>query len=315
MSELSAGTLKLLLVEDDEDDYVLAREMLSKLEHPKVTLNWVSTYQDALEAMERNEHDVYLLDYHLGERNGVELLQQARSGICFCKPTIMLTGQDGHEVDMEAIRNGASDYLLKSQASASSLERSIRHAIERAKTLDALRKLANYDDLTGLYNRRQMDCLLQEGVNLYKRYGRPMALVMLDVDYFKIINDTYGHRVGDEVLRWLSATVRNTVREVDITARYGGEELAVILPEMTGAQAFAMAERLRRHINARPFTCDLDKRRPLRFSISVSLGVASLPENSESAGGLVEAADKGLYEAKRQGRNRTIQFRSVPEGY
>jgi diguanylate cyclase (GGDEF)-like protein len=313
--EMTADALKVLLVEDDEDDYLLTRELLSKLERPQVALNWVSNYQDALEAMGRNEHDVYLVDYHLGERNGLELLRQTRLGVCSVKPTIMLTGQGGREIDAAAMRAGASDYLLKGQVNTFTLERSIHHAIERAKTLEALRKLASYDELTGLYNRREMDCLLLEGVNLYKRYSRPLALVMLDVDYFKIINDTYGHQVGDEVLRWLGALVRATVREVDVASRYGGEEFAIILPEMTRTQAFKMAERLRRRINAQPFTCKLDERRPIRFSISVSLGVASLPDDAESPSGLIDAADRRLYEAKRQGRNRAIQSGFAPAGH
>lgn len=311
MPEMSATTLKVLLVEDDEDDYLLTQELLSGLGSPAVTLNWVSSYQAGLEAMERNEHDVYLVDYHLGERNGLELLRQAQSGKCLSGPTIMLTGHECLDVDVEAIKAGASDYLLKSQINTSLLERSIRYAIERAKTLETLHKLATYDELTGLYNRREMERLLSEGVNRYLRYQRPMALVMLDVDYFKIINDSYGHQVGDEVLRWLGAMLRATVREVDLTARYGGEELAVILPEMTRHEAFRMAERLRRHINAQPFTFTPNKKQPIKFSITVSLGVAALPEDAKSADSLIEAADRCLYEAKRQGRNRTVQVSAV----
>jgi diguanylate cyclase (GGDEF)-like protein len=306
--------LKVLLVEDDEDDYVVTRELLSELEQPKVALSWVSTYQDALDEMGKNEHDVYLVDYRLGEHTGVELLRQAHSINGFSKPAIMLTGQGGREVDTAAMSAGASDYLLKSQVNASLLERTIRHSIERAKTLDALHKLASYDELTGLHNRREMDCHLREGVNRYKRYGRPMALVMLDVDHFKNINDTYGHLVGDEVLRWLGNLIRESVREVDFTARYGGEEFAIILPEMTGRQAFEMAERLRRRINAKNFTLELGTREPISLSVRVSFGIAALPEDTDTAEGLIEAADRGLYEAKRLGRDRTVQYCPAPDG-
>jgi diguanylate cyclase (GGDEF)-like protein len=308
MPEMSADPLKVLLIEDDEDDYLLTRELLSKLKSPPIYLNWISSYQDGLAAIERNEYDVYLVDYHLGASSGLELLRHARSEESFGRPLIMLTGQESLDVDMEAIRAGASDYLLKSQVNTSLLERSIHHAIERAKSLDVLHKLASYDELTGLYNRREMDRRLRECANHYSRYNHPVALVMLDVDYFKIINDSYGHQVGDEVLRALGALLRSTVREVDFTARYGGEELAVILPEMTSGQAFGMAERLRRCISAQPFTLARDKKQPIQLSITVSLGVASLPDDADSAAGLVDAADRCLYEAKRQGRNRTIQF-------
>lgn len=307
--------LKVLLVEDDEDDYVLTRDLLSKFDHPAVALNWVTNYRDALEAIERNEHDVYLVDYSLGAHDGVELLRQAHSSTFFSKPIIMLTGQEMGEIDTQAIQAGAADYLLKSQVNSSLLKRSIRHALERAKTLEKLHKLASYDELTGLYNRRGMDCLLKEEVSRYRRYGRAVALVMVDVDNFKTINDTYGHYMGDEVLRWLGKTVRETVREVDLAARYGGEEFAIILPEMAGQQAFEMAERLRRTIAARPFICTGNNRQTLMFPVSVSLGVASLPEDAEMAEALMVAADKALYEAKQRGRNQTVRSANLQARY
>lgn len=300
-------SLNVLLVEDDEDDYLLTRELLSKLEGLPVALNWASSYQDGLAAMERRDHDVYLIDYHLGTRSGLELLRCAQSEDCFSRPVIMLTGQESLDVSTEAIRAGASDYLLKSQVNAALLERSIRYAIERAKTLDVLHKLASYDELTGLYNRREMDRRLSEGVNHYLRYNHPMALVMIDVDHFKIINDSYGHRAGDEVLHQLGALLRASVREVDLTARYGGEELAVILPETTRQQAFGMAERLRRRISTQPFTIPQENKQPIQLSITVSLGVAALPDDAVSAAALVDVADSCLYEAKRDGRNRTVR--------
>lgn len=307
MSIIPPPSLNVLLVEDDEDDYLLTRELLSELEGLPVALNWASSYQDGLAAMERRNHDVYLIDYHLGTRSGLELLRHSQGEDCFSRPVIMLTGQESLDVSTEAIRAGASDYLLKSQVNAALLERSIRYAIERAKTLDVLHKLASYDELTGLYNRREMDRRLREGVNHYLRYNHPMALVMMDVDYFKIINDSYGHRAGDEVLRQLGALLRASVREVDLTARYGGEELAVILPNMTGQQAFGMAERLRRRISTQSFTLPQEKKQPVQLSITVSLGVAALPEDAISAATLVEVADRCLYEAKRRGRNCTVQ--------
>jgi diguanylate cyclase (GGDEF)-like protein len=314
MAATPPPSLNVLLVEDDEDDYLLTRELLSKLEGPPVALNWASSYQDGLAAMERRDHDVYLIDYHLGSRSGLELLRHAQSENCFSRPVIMLTGQESLDASTEAIRAGASDYLLKSQVNAALLERSIRHSIERAKALDVLHKLASYDELTGLYNRREMERRLNEGINHYQRYNHPMALVMVDVDYFKIINDSYGHQAGDQVLRRLGAVLRASVREVDLTARYGGEELAVILPEMTGRQAFGMAERLRRSISAQPFTLTPERKQPVQLSITVSLGVAALPDDAVSAAALIDAADRCLYEAKRRGRNRTIQSQGEGRG-
>jgi two-component system sensor histidine kinase/response regulator len=131
--------IRVLLVDDDEDYYVLTRDLLSEIEGERYKLDWLSTYTAALEAMERNTHDVCLLDFHLGEATGLDLLRAAMAKGCKA-PMIMLTGQGDHEVDLEAMLAGAADYLAKGKADAAVLERSMRYAIERARTLQALRE-------------------------------------------------------------------------------------------------------------------------------------------------------------------------------
>ncbi len=304
---MSAEPLRVLLVEDDEDDFVLTSSLLSEIDSQKVDLEWVANYQDALLALRRSEHDVCLVDYYLGERTGVELLRKAAE-VNSTAPMIMLTSHSGYDVDAEAMRAGAAGYLIKSQISAPLLERSIRYAVERSRLIESWRKLASHDQLTGLYNRRAMDDLLQEETERYQRYGRPTALVMLDVDCFKSINDSYGHMVGDDVLRWLAQLVRKTIRTVDIAARYGGEELAIILPEMNSQQALRLAERVRRRVAARPFVSRGRDRTPFEIPITISLGVAGLPDDALSAAALIAAADEGLYAAKRSGRNRAVRY-------
>jgi DNA-binding NtrC family response regulator len=135
--------LNILLVEDDEDDYVLVRDLLSEIEGWKFDLEWVATYDHALEAFQRNQHDVCLIDYRLGAHNGLELLRRmGESGSRI--PMIFLTGQGGHEIDVEAMKAGAANYLVKSQLDSSLLERSIRYAIEHAQTLEVLRKALKF---------------------------------------------------------------------------------------------------------------------------------------------------------------------------
>ena len=131
--------LRILLVDDDEDDYVMTRDLLSEIEGKRFDLDWVATYDDALEAMGRNEHDVYLVDYRLGERDGLELLREALGNGCRA-PMILLTGQGDHDVDVEAMKIGAADYLTKDQTGTPLLERSIRYAIRRTEMLEALRE-------------------------------------------------------------------------------------------------------------------------------------------------------------------------------
>lgn len=130
---MNSRTLRILLVDDDEDDYVLTRDLFGEIEGVRYKLDWVSTYEEGLEEIFRNQHDVYLVDYRLGARNGLELLREAIAGGCKA-PIILLTGQGDREVDIEAMRSGAADFLIKMQTGAPLLERSIRYAIERRKT-------------------------------------------------------------------------------------------------------------------------------------------------------------------------------------
>ena len=136
---MDARPIRVLLVDDDEDDYVMTRDMLSELGRGAFTLDWVSSYEEALGAVARGVHDVYLLDYRLGARSGLDLLREA-GGAAVAAPMILLTGQGGDEVDAEAMRAGAADYLIKGRLDAVLLGRSIRYAVERARALRALRQ-------------------------------------------------------------------------------------------------------------------------------------------------------------------------------
>ena len=304
---MSAEPLRILLVEDDEDDFVLTTSLLSEIGNQKVNVEWASTYLDALSALGKGGHDVCLVDYDLGERTGLELLREA-AAVNPAVPMIMLTGRGEYEVDAEAMQAGAADYLVKDEVSTPTLERSLRYAIQHSRLVEGLRRLTRRDELTGLYNRRALDELLREEADRHRRYGRAAALVMLDVDHFKSVNDSYGHPFGDEVLRWLSQLVRDTVRTADIPARYGGEELAVILPEMNSLQALGMAERLRRRVAAQPFESRGRDGQSVRVPVTISLGVAALPEDALAGAALVSAADEALYAAKRGGRDRAVRF-------
>ncbi|MGH9363585.1 MAG: response regulator, partial [Thermoanaerobaculia bacterium] len=129
----------VLLIDDDEDDFVLARDLLAESGSARFELAWTPDYEAGLQALRERSHDVYLLDYHLGERNGLELLREAAALGCRA-PIIMLTGLGGREVDLEAMRLGAADYLFKKSLDAPLLERAIRYCLERTRTLEALRE-------------------------------------------------------------------------------------------------------------------------------------------------------------------------------
>lgn len=164
----------------------------------------------------------------------------------------------------------------------------------------SLRDLSVRDQLTGLYNHREFYRLLGEELARSLRYGHQVSLLMLDIDYFKRVNDTYGHLAGDQVLRRLPELIRGQLRASDIPCRYGGEEFGVILPETAGAQAMEVAERIRSVVAGESIA--LPDGGSLR--ITVSLGIATFPGGSANEEDLVSAADLALYQAKRTGRNR-----------
>lgn len=176
-------------------------------------------------------------------------------------------------------------------------------AIENARLFQRAQDLAITDGLTGLYNHRHFHQLLEAEMKRAKRYRRFVALVMLDLDRFKEVNDAYGHQTGDRVLESLAEILRHQARDTDHVARYGGEEFAIILPEASEKEAAAMAERIRQAVENHEFTVN-----PHRIKLTVSLGVASSFAEEETKDDLIRKADHALYEAKRRGRNRVWAY-------
>ncbi|MBV1789611.1 diguanylate cyclase [Marinobacterium sp. D7] len=174
----------------------------------------------------------------------------------------------------------------------------------------ALLLAARTDDLTGLYNRREFDRILTNEIGRGARYGKPLSLIMCDIDHFKRFNDSYGHQAGDQALRAVAATFRAGLREVDQACRYGGEELALILPECDAGGACMTAERVRQAVEA--LKIRLEDGREVR--VSLSLGVATYPEHGGSYETLLQSADGALYQAKQQGRNRVVVWRDSGMG-
>ncbi len=174
-------------------------------------------------------------------------------------------------------------------------------ARERAEQAE---EQASRDGLTGLYNHRMFYALLQEEIVRTQRYKRPTSLLMLDIDYFKRVNDTHGHQTGDAILKGLGDLLVKQARAIDRVCRYGGEEFALILPETDATAAMNIAERLCAAVERQAFEVGDGK----TIVITVSIGVATYPQHANSPEGLVEAADAALYAAKRDGRNRICRY-------
>jgi diguanylate cyclase (GGDEF)-like protein len=183
----------------------------------------------------------------------------------------------------------------------------VAQAIENARLYEQMQEQARTDALTGLKNRRTFDTLLVDEIARALRFKRPVSLLMLDIDHFKRVNDTYGHQAGDAVLKGLGELLGRQARAIDRVCRYGGEEFTVILPETDFENAAKAAERLRAAVEAHRFDVNIDE--PLR--IAVSIGVASFPAHADSAQALVAAADSAMYVAKQNGRNRINCYTSV----
>lgn len=174
-------------------------------------------------------------------------------------------------------------------------------ALQRVKLMDITRRAAMTDALTGAYNRRFFDEMLKQQIALAKRRNESLGLVIADLDYFKKVNDTYGHIVGDQVLQQISRIMKNSIRSSDVLARYGGEEFVIIMPSIDSTNALKKAEGIRRHIESVRFNVDTFGR---SIQITISIGVASFPEHGAEYDTLVAAADSALYKAKKRGRNR-----------
>ncbi|MBU0485609.1 MAG: EAL domain-containing protein [Proteobacteria bacterium] len=294
---MAQNQVKVLLVDDDEDDYIITRDLLDDILHTDFKLDWISSFSEALLAVEKNEHDVYLFDYRLGQHSGLELLREVILVGCR-KPIILLTGQADREVDLEAMKAGAADFLSKGQLNAPLLERSIRYSIERSNTEQKLAYMAQYDPLTGLPNRNLFHDRLRHSITLAAREACLVGLLFLDLDRFKIINDTLGHNAGDLLLKGVSDRLSKCVRDCDTVARMGGDEFVVILSALTDTKsASIIAQRI------------VDAIRPAfileggEVFTAASVGIAFYPFDSEDAESLIKSADAAMYKSKADGGN------------
>ncbi len=163
-------------------------------------------------------------------------------------------------------------------------------------------ELITHDDLTGLLTRKSFVMEMEREMARSNRYGHPFGLLMMDIDYFKRVNDTYGHLIGSQVLREVATVIRQTLRDSDIAGRYGGEEYIALLPETDRARAHEAAERIRAAIERVPFTASLHNPQ-LKLHLTISIGIASYPSDGTRVTDLIERADEAMYEAKRRGRN------------
>ena len=430
---MKENRLKVLLIEDDEDDYILTCDLLSEIKGTKYDTVWISKYSDALAAICSEKPDVCLIDYRLGEGTGIELVREAIAARCRV-PMILLTGQGDEETDIEATNAGAADYLVKGQIAAPILERAIRYAIARGRTLETLRESENrfrsvvesandaimlighngeimswnrsaqtifgysedeilgqpisvlfpesftlnlsqnndrdsllasgllrpgsraedligkkrdgsefpleislsswetsegvfhsgivrdvterksledqlthqalHDPLTKLANRVLFRDRVEHAIIRARRKDAHIAVLFIDLDNFKSVNDSLGHAAGDELLVSATERLQSCLRSSDTPARLGGDEFAVLVEEVDHAEgAVFVAERIRNVLSA-PFSIS-----GTEVFVGTSIGIATTVTDDESPEELLRNADVAMYMSKSNGKDRYTIFK------
>jgi len=250
--------------------------------------------------------DLVLLAQTAGDDGGLTGLEALRR-LPDCPPVIFVAAEGDERLAAAVFRTGAADYISGAELSADRLRQAVERAVQRnrlERDLEAaharLAELVNRDPLTGLHNRRYFQTRLAIEFARAKRFDEPLALILVDVDEFKHINDRYGHLAGDRVLVELARLFTERLRQIDLVARLGGDEFALILPNTSAAGASRLAERLIERVRDVRFAAGKES-----IAVTLSAGVASSPQcAADDRDGLFECGDRALYRAKRKGRNR-----------
>jgi len=300
----------ILIVEDDPVSRMLLEKTLVKAGYEVAV---VTNGREALESFSKKFFPIVLTDWMMPEMDGLQLCRAIRKNISTGYVFIfMLTARGSTDDMVAALEAGADDYLTKPFNRAELIARlkTATRILELEKSLkdanEEIRILSITDTLTKCYNRTYMDEQLPKELKRAVRYHHPISLVMLDIDHFKKVNDTYGHQAGDEVLKELVKSINKLIRsDVDWVARYGGEEFLVVFPETNFERAAVLVERLRRAISQKTIQIKEEEIRiTASFGVSGFTSSTSLKEISYEA--MISLADKSLYQAKREGRNRVV---------
>ena len=306
-SEASSGLFNsILIAEDDPVFRHLLQSWLKKWNYRVVT---AENGLEAWRALQQKESpQLAIVDWMMPGMEGVELCQRIRSaGDTPYRYILLLTAKDHSDDIVAGLDAGADDYLVK-PFRFEELNARIRAGRRILKLQDDLLRAhsslafeAAHDPLTGLWNRGAIFKLLQKETQRHLRTGTPLGVMMADIDYFKAINDSYGHLAGDAVLREVGSRLESVVRGYDSVGRYGGEEFLILVPGCTLADLALSAERIRASLGSRPIHTDYGE-----ISMTLSIGfVASYAEcRVETPDDLVRLADAALYSAKANGRNR-----------
>ena len=295
-----------------DDNPLSAQNLCAMIEEAGYVFRHFDDREKALEAAEAGEVDLITISLDLRSGDPLRLCSLLRSSEKTRRLPILLVIGDGETERLaKGLELGANDYIVR-PVDRHELVARVRTQIRRYRYEQRLRlnyrhsiEMAHTDSLTGLYNRRYFDTHFAAQIQRATETGKPLSLLMLDLDAFKAINDTYGHTVGDEVLAESARRLQENLRTFDMLARYGGEEFAVVMPDASVKEATAAAERLRAQIAEEPFKVSSDQVEEISVTVSIGLAIAS---HDPDATDLIKRADYALYAAKRAGRNQVHEF-------
>jgi two-component system cell cycle response regulator len=296
---------RVLVVDDLASTIDMARIALG----PKSVMETAGTADEALALVAERDFDLIITSRQLPGADGLRLCSDLKSiDRSRFTPILMVTEADDLEALRRALEMGVNDYVIR-PINVDELRARARTQIKRKHYADCLRNLVNdamemaiKDSLTGLYNRRYLDSHLRSLLDRSLERDEPVSLLMFDIDMFKSVNDIYGHASGDAVLAEFAERLKNGVRGTNLVARFGGEEFMIVMPGTDLQEAIAIANRLRTEVAGTPFSHD----NMPNLELTVSVGIAAFGGAGDSADGLILRADKALYAAKRDGRNRVV---------
>ncbi|HEY0220157.1 MAG TPA: PleD family two-component system response regulator [Afipia sp.] len=297
---------RILLVDDRVASYERLAPVLATEHHVDVEPN----PSEALFHAADGNYDLLIVSLGLENYDGLRLCSQARSlERTRSVPILAISDADNNARLLRGLEIGVNDYLLRPVDKNELLARA-RTQIRKRRYTDHLRdnvqnsiEMAITDGLTGLHNRRYLESHIGTLAEQASSRGKPLALMILDIDHFKLINDGYGHDAGDDVLREFAVRIRKSIRGIDLAARYGGEEFVIVMPETDLHVAGLVAERLRQSIAGEGFSIEKGTR---RIDVTISIGIATLDNKGEPVSDVLKRADQALYRAKHDGRNRVV---------
>ncbi|UCH63067.1 MAG: diguanylate cyclase [Fidelibacterota bacterium] len=296
--------LTVLVYDDDEAYRKLIRSILGQSRKVEFNILEVRNSRQMGTALKRHIPDVYILDLELKGKSGMDWLREITEKDI--APVVIVTGSGNEQTAVEAMKSGAYDYIPKAYLTYDLIFKSLLNVREKWELLrerERLQKelthMAMYDGLTDILSRHALLEQAEVERQRTKRYKRDLSLLMIDIDHFKKVNDTYGHITGDLVLKEVAQNLKKQTRRSDFVGRYGGEEFLIILPETSIGKALVLAEKLRRRVSELAIPID----GKVLKDTTVSIGVAEYKDDS-NIDEFINRSDKWLYAAKENGRNQ-----------